>query len=196
MGSSPHRFAVHPGVNHLQHTKWIALAAVALKLPHIMLKAASALKHWTLDINTLMTIAVAGGPSLQLPCSLDLQQTAQHSMSMSLTSFVKRCYRLSRGSTPGGTCAGAQTLKLHINCRCGRDWAVHGGGCGGGAVLRRGAPGAQLQVRRSGLSCVLDAVSCFVFVVPIDSLERLHSCLLSIWISTCWGLGMRPGGEC
>jgi cation transport ATPase len=52
------------GVDHLQHTKWIALAAVALKLPHIMLKAASALKHCTLDINTLMTIAVAGGPCL------------------------------------------------------------------------------------------------------------------------------------
>jgi hypothetical protein len=57
----PHCAAVRtPGVNHLQHTKWIALAAVALKLPHIMLKAAAALRHCTLDINTLMTIAVAG----------------------------------------------------------------------------------------------------------------------------------------
>ena len=56
-----------PGVNHLQHTKWIALAAVALKLPHIMLKAASALKHCTLDINTLMTIAVAGVQLRALP---------------------------------------------------------------------------------------------------------------------------------
>ena len=33
---------------------------MALKLPHIMLKAAAALRHCTLDINTLMTIAVAG----------------------------------------------------------------------------------------------------------------------------------------
>lgn len=47
-------------MRHLEHTKWIALAAVAVKLPTIMLRAAAALRCWVLDINTLMTIAVAG----------------------------------------------------------------------------------------------------------------------------------------
>lgn len=55
-----HYLALITGVQWLEHTKWVALAAVAVKLPHIVMKAAAALACWVLDINTLMTIAVAG----------------------------------------------------------------------------------------------------------------------------------------
>lgn len=58
------------GVRHLEHTKWIALAAVAVKLPHIMLKAVAALRCWVLDMNTLMTIAVAGAARTPHCCTI------------------------------------------------------------------------------------------------------------------------------
>ncbi len=48
------------GVRWLKAFKWVALAAVAVKLPHMVLRAAAALRGWVLDINMLMSIAVAG----------------------------------------------------------------------------------------------------------------------------------------
>lgn len=44
--------------------KWVALASVAFGLPPILLKSISALHNLVLDINALMTIAVAGALAL------------------------------------------------------------------------------------------------------------------------------------
>ena len=150
------------GVNHLQHTKWIALAAVALKLPHIMLKAASALKHWTLDINTLMTIAVAGGPRTGLnsiPIMFQRLCSTAYSPAWALSclKWLGSQMRL---------CKDPETPVFH---RRNRYWAVHGGGRGGGAVLRRGAPGAQLQVRWQNMNVKM----CYECSAPV--LGRLLS---------------------
>ncbi len=48
------------GVWWLEHFKWVALGAVAVKLPRIVLKASAALHCRIIDINALMSIAVAG----------------------------------------------------------------------------------------------------------------------------------------
>lgn len=40
--------------------KWVAIAAVAVGLPTILLRAFGGLRRGLLDINTLMTVAVAG----------------------------------------------------------------------------------------------------------------------------------------
>lgn len=48
------------GATWLEPLKWLAIVAVAVKLPRILIKAFAALRVWVLDINTLMTIAVAG----------------------------------------------------------------------------------------------------------------------------------------
>ncbi|GAQ83115.1 heavy metal atpase 2 [Klebsormidium nitens] len=44
--------------------KWVALGAVALGLPPILLKSLAALRNFVLDINALMTIAVGGALAL------------------------------------------------------------------------------------------------------------------------------------
>ena len=44
----------------LDNFKWVALGAVAVGLPRIALKGLAALRHLTMDINILMTVAVAG----------------------------------------------------------------------------------------------------------------------------------------
>lgn len=48
------------GVWWLEHFKWVALGAVAVKLPRIALKASAAMHCRIIDINALMSIAVAG----------------------------------------------------------------------------------------------------------------------------------------
>lgn len=45
--------------------RWIALGAVAVGIPPILRKAVGSLKHGVVDINTLMTLAVAGACALQ-----------------------------------------------------------------------------------------------------------------------------------
>jgi Cd2+/Zn2+-exporting ATPase len=52
-GSSP---------EYLDHFKWVALGSVAVGIPPILRKAWIALRNRTLDINLLMTVAVAGEP--------------------------------------------------------------------------------------------------------------------------------------
>jgi Zn2+/Cd2+-exporting ATPase len=52
------------GVPWLEHFKWVALGAVAVCLPRILLKALGALRGWVLDIHFLMTVAVAGAIAL------------------------------------------------------------------------------------------------------------------------------------
>ena len=48
------------GAHWLDALKWLALVAVAVKLPRMVAKAAAALRCWVLDINALMSVAVAG----------------------------------------------------------------------------------------------------------------------------------------
>lgn len=48
------------GVEWLEYLKYVALGAVALPLPEIVLKALGALRHGILDIHFLMTLAVSG----------------------------------------------------------------------------------------------------------------------------------------
>ena len=43
-----------------EHFKWAAVAAIVFGWPPVLRKAWGAVQHRTLDINTLMTIAVAG----------------------------------------------------------------------------------------------------------------------------------------
>lgn len=52
------------GVAWLAQLKWVALGAVALPLPGIVLKALGALRHGVLDIHLLITIAAAGAIAL------------------------------------------------------------------------------------------------------------------------------------
>ena len=50
----------HSGVKGLSHLRWAAIAAIALGMPPIVLRAFASLRRWLLDINVLMIIAVAG----------------------------------------------------------------------------------------------------------------------------------------
>ena len=44
----------------LKNFQWVAIAAVAVGIPLILLKGLVSLRHLVLDINILMTVAVAG----------------------------------------------------------------------------------------------------------------------------------------
>ncbi len=48
------------GHEWLEQFKWAAIAAVAIGLPTSLLRALAGLRRFLLDINTLMTVAVAG----------------------------------------------------------------------------------------------------------------------------------------
>ena len=48
------------GKHGLEHLKWLAIASVAIGLPVILLRAVAGLRRGLLDINILMTVAVAG----------------------------------------------------------------------------------------------------------------------------------------
>ena len=68
------------GWRWLDPTKWVALAAVAVKLPRIALKAIAAVRCKLLDFNALMTIAVAGAAHFQrLRLSMPVPTWCQHS---------------------------------------------------------------------------------------------------------------------
>ena len=47
----------------LKHFQWVAVAAVGVGIPIILLKGVVSLRHLVLDINILMTVAVAGALS-------------------------------------------------------------------------------------------------------------------------------------
>jgi hypothetical protein len=49
-----------PGKHGLDYLKWLAIASVAIGLPVILLRALAGLRRGLLDINILMTVAVAG----------------------------------------------------------------------------------------------------------------------------------------
>jgi Cd2+/Zn2+-exporting ATPase len=49
----------------LQHLRWVALGAVAVGIPPILVKAWAAVRSATLNINALMVIAVAGAIGLE-----------------------------------------------------------------------------------------------------------------------------------
>jgi len=51
---------MHTGHAWLEQFKWVALGAVAVGIPRILLKGLASLRHFVLDINMLMTIAIAG----------------------------------------------------------------------------------------------------------------------------------------
>lgn len=55
-----HYIAEPAGVSWMVQLKWVALGAVALVLPGIVLKAFGALRHFVFDIHLLITIAAAG----------------------------------------------------------------------------------------------------------------------------------------
>ena len=48
-----------------EHFKWVALGAIAVGLPEILLKSYGSLRMRVVDINTLMAIAIAGAVALQ-----------------------------------------------------------------------------------------------------------------------------------
>ena len=48
------------GKHALEHLKWLAIASAAIGLPVILLRAVAGLRRGLLDINILMTVAVAG----------------------------------------------------------------------------------------------------------------------------------------
>lgn len=48
------------GHHWLEYFKWAAIAAVVIGLPTILLRAFAGLRRLLLDINILMTVAVAG----------------------------------------------------------------------------------------------------------------------------------------
>ena len=50
---------------NFEHLRWVALGAVAVGVPTIARKAFSSLRNGIVDINTLMTVAVAGACALQ-----------------------------------------------------------------------------------------------------------------------------------
>lgn len=54
--------SLSPRAGHkwLDHFKWAAIAAVAIGIPTILLRALAGLRRFLLDINILMTVAVAG----------------------------------------------------------------------------------------------------------------------------------------
>ena len=54
----------------LKNFQWVAIAAVAVGIPLILLKGLVSLRHLVLDINILMTVAVAG--------ALQPQSLSQH----------------------------------------------------------------------------------------------------------------------
>ena len=56
------------GKHALEHLKWLAIASVAIGLPVILLRAVAGLRRGLLDINILMTVAVAG----KLPALLEI----------------------------------------------------------------------------------------------------------------------------
>jgi hypothetical protein len=53
------------GKHALEHLKWLAIASVAIGLPVILLRAVAGLRRGLLDINILMTVAVAGKSQAQ-----------------------------------------------------------------------------------------------------------------------------------
>jgi hypothetical protein len=58
---------LHPSSGHpgLEHLKWLAVAAAAIGLPVVLLRAVAGLRRGLLDINILMTVAVAGTSMLR-----------------------------------------------------------------------------------------------------------------------------------
>ncbi|CAL6287013.1 unnamed protein product [Bathycoccus prasinos] len=64
-----------------EHFKWVALGAIAVGLPEILLKSYGSLRMRVVDINTLMAIAIAGAVALQ-----DFFEAAAVSRAMAKTS--------------------------------------------------------------------------------------------------------------
>jgi Zn2+/Cd2+-exporting ATPase len=61
--------------DNFHHLEWVALGSVAVGVWPILGKALASARNWTLDINALMVIAVAGKP----PCAfLCLWHTTRH----------------------------------------------------------------------------------------------------------------------
>ena len=74
--------ATHAGQEWLDNFKWVALGAVAVGGPRIALKGLAALRHLTMDINILMTIAVAGALT---PSSFVAQTHLAFTLSLTLS---------------------------------------------------------------------------------------------------------------